>query len=131
MCRSQTGHEVRNTRTRGCNRHPGLAGHASDAPGDKSCILFVPADYRLNGGVAQGIEYFVNLCARHSKNIFRTLGLEYFDDDIRTCLRLFRYFCFHPTCSFWVNYSAFSSTSVVSMARFSCKNVPDSGSWTS
>src|SRR5271168_3366712 len=70
MSRSQTGHEVRNARTRCCNRHPGLAGHASNAPGDEGCILFVPADYRLNGGVAQGIEYFVNLAPGTPKTYF-------------------------------------------------------------
>jgi hypothetical protein len=90
MSRSQTSHEVRNARTRGGNCDSGLAGHASDTPGDEGGVLFVPADHRLNGGVAQGIEYFVDLCAGHSENIVRVPRLEHFDDNLRTCFCLFR-----------------------------------------
>ena len=55
-------------------------------PAMKGCILFVPADHRPNGGVAQGIEYFVDLGARHSKYIFCVPRLEPFDQYIRTGL---------------------------------------------
>src|SRR6266404_3919077 len=130
MSSRQPGHQIGDARSRCRNGYSGLAGHASDASGDKRCILLVPANHRLNGGIDQRIEYLVDLCAWHSKNILRAPSLKSSHDDIRTCHCLFCCLCFHQF-SFRTNYSALWRSFVVSTARFSFKNGPASGRRTS
>src|SRR5260370_1921323 len=125
MSSCKASHQIGHARSRCRNRYSGLASHASDTSCNEGCILLVTADHRLDGGIDQRIEYFVDLCSWHSKNIFRAAGLEHSHDDIRTCHCLCCCFCLHRF-SFRTNYSALCRSFVVSTARFSFKNDPPS-----
>src|SRR6266849_2926642 len=126
MSGGQPSHQIGDARPRCRNRYSGLAGHASDPSRNEGCILLVTADHRLNRGIDQRIEYFVDLCAWHSKNIFRAPGLKHLHDDISTCHCLFCRLCLHRF-SFRINYTAFCRSFIVTTARFSFKNDPASG----
>src|SRR5260370_10475396 len=131
MSSRQSGHQVRNAGSRCRNRYSGLGSHAPDASRNEGRILLVTADHRLNGGIDQRIEYFVDLCAWHSKNIFCTARFKHSDHDIGTCLCLRFRLCFHPVAPFGTNYSALWRSFVVSTARVSFKHDPASGTRTS
>src|ERR1700740_88540 len=130
MSGSQPSHQIGDAGSRCCNRYSGLAGHASDPSCNEGCILLVTANHCLNLGIDQRIEYLVDLCARHSKNIFRAPRLKHSYDDVRTRDCLFCCLCLHRF-SFRTYYSALWRSFVVSTARFSSKNDPASGRRTS
>src|SRR6266849_89007 len=131
MSSRQPGHQIRNPGSGSRNRYPCFSRHQDDATCDEGCILLMTADHGLDGGIAQSVEYLVDLCAGHSKGIFCATRLKHSDKDIGTCHCLRFRLCFHLIAPFGTTYSAFWRSFVVSTARFSFKNDPVSGRRTS
>ncbi len=61
---------------------------SSDASSNKSCVLLMSADDRLDRRVNERIEDLVDLRARDSEDPLHIMLFERFDDDIRACLLL-------------------------------------------